>query len=45
MKKGLEKGSMDKSIEIAKKMLLDSVDIETISKYTNLSIDEIENLK
>ena len=44
MKKGLEIGSLKKSKEIAKSMLKDNVDIDTISKYTNLSIEEIRNL-
>ncbi len=32
-------------IEIAKSMLKDNVDIEIISKYTNLTIEELEKLK
>jgi len=38
-------GEKSKQIEIAKSMLKDNVLLETISKYTGLSIIEIENLK
>ena len=41
---GIEKGEVMKAIEIAKN-LLDVLDDETISKKTNLSIKEIENLR
>ena len=40
-----EEGIAEKTIEIAKKMLKDNASIELISKYTNLSIEEIEKLK
>ena len=40
-----KKGSKEKQIEIAKNMLLKGTDIEFISEVTNLSKDEIENLK
>ena len=43
--KGLEKGSKQKEIEIAKNMLKDNIPIDTIIKYTNLSLEEIETLK
>ena len=43
--KGLKEGEKNKSIEIAKNMLKDNVDINIISKYSGLSIDEINNLK
>ena len=42
---GLEEGERNKSIEIAKNMLKDNVDINIISKYSGLSIDEIKDLK
>ena len=44
-KKGLKKGLKEKSIEIAKNMLKDNVDINIISKYSGLSVDEINLLK
>ena len=43
--KGKEEGLKEKSIEIAKNMLKDNVDINIISKYSGLSIDEIKDLK
>ena len=41
---GFEEGETKKQIEIAKKMLEDNLDVNTISKYTGLSIDEIEKM-
>ena len=43
--KGLKEGERNKSIEIAKNMLKDNVDINIISKYSGLSVEEIECLK
>ena len=43
--RGKEIGINQRNIEIAKKMLDDNVDISFISKYSGLSIDEIEGLK
>ena len=43
--KGLKEGEKNKSIEIAKNMLKDNVDINIISKYSGLSIEEINELK
>lgn len=40
-----QEGINSRNIEIAKNMLKDKVDINTISKYTNLSKKEIEKLK
>ncbi len=40
-----EEGKKEKSIEIAKKLLLENMDIEKISKITELAIEEIEKLK
>ena len=45
LKEGIEQGSNNKAMEIAKNMLNQNLDIELISKVTNLSIEEIENLK
>jgi len=44
MEAGVEKGEKNKQIEIAKTMLKDKVSVETISKYTNLTPEEIANL-
>ena len=43
--KGLKEGERNKSIEIAKNMLKDNVDINIISKYSGLNVEEIECLK
>lgn len=40
-----EEGIKEGIIQTAKSMLKDNLDIEKISKYTNLTIDEINNLK
>ena len=42
---GVAAGSSQTKIEIAKSMLKDNIDIETISKYTDLSINEINSIK
>ena len=41
---GYREGITQEKIEIAKSMLNDNVEIETISKYTGLSIEEIKQL-
>ena len=41
---GLERGAYQKALETAKAMYLDKVPIETISKYTNLPLDEVQEL-
>ena len=41
---GKEKGALNKSIEIAKKMKKENLDIEFISRMTNLSKEQIEKL-
>ncbi len=42
--KGLQQGSQQAKIETAKNMLKDNLDIQTILKYTGLSIEEIKSL-
>ena len=42
---GLKEGAKQQKIEIAKKMLENKMDIETIAKLTDLTKEEIENLK
>ena len=42
---GIEDGSLQKAIEIAKAMLKDNVSIEVITKFTKLNIEEIEKLR
>ena len=41
----MKEGLKEKSIDIAKNMLKDSLDIEIIMKYTGLSKEEIKKLK
>ena len=41
----MKKAKKNKQMEIAKSMLDDDIPIETISKYTNLTIDEIIELQ
>ena len=45
IEQGIEQGEKNKQIEIAKNMLNDNLPIETISKYTNLTVQEIIKLK
>ena len=42
--KGISQGIEQNKIESAKKMLEDNLDVNTISKYTGLSVDEIEKM-
>jgi len=44
-KKGEKRGETKAKIEIAKNLLNAGIDIETISKTTGLSIEEIHKLK
>ena len=44
LSQGLTQGHQEKSIEIAKSMLKDKVDISKISLYTGLTIEEIKNI-
>ena len=41
----IAQGSLDKSLEIAKSMLEKNMDIDLISELTNLSKEQIEELK
>lgn len=45
IKQGIEQGTKDSKLEIAKNMLKDNISIELISKFTGLSVEEIESLK
>ena len=44
-KQGIEQGSKQKGIEIAKNMIKDNIGIDVIAKYTGLTKEEIETLK
>ncbi len=45
IEKGIEQGSKEKAYKMAKNMLKDEIDVDTIMKYTELTKEEIENLK
>ncbi|MCX3065712.1 transposase, partial [Wolbachia endosymbiont of Drosophila pseudotakahashii] len=44
IKIGKEEGKIEGKIEVAKAMLANNVDVNTIVKFTGLSISEIEEL-
>jgi flagellar biosynthesis/type III secretory pathway protein FliH len=44
LQQGHEQGAYQKALETAKAMCLDKVPVETISKYTNLPLDVVQNL-
>ncbi|MBR5581392.1 MAG: hypothetical protein IKW26_08865 [Treponema sp.] len=44
LEQGRDQGAYEKALETARTMYLDKVPIETISKYTNLPLDVIQNL-
>ena len=44
IRKGREQGIEQEKVEIAKNMLSDNMPLETIAKYTQLSIAELEKL-
>ncbi|MDE5058189.1 Rpn family recombination-promoting nuclease/putative transposase [Wolbachia endosymbiont of Drosophila bocki] len=44
IQKGVEKGKIEGKIEVAKAMLANNVDVNTIVKFTGLSVSEIEEL-
>ena len=45
MEKGIKEGKREGKKEIAIKMISEKIDEEIISKVTNLSLEEIKNLK
>ena len=45
LQEGIQQGLYQQAIQTAKNMLKDKVDIKLISKYTNLSIEEINKIK
>ena len=45
LREGEKKGENKKAIEMAKKMLSDGMSMDIITKYSGLSIEEIEKLK
>ena len=45
MELGMKKGKNERSLEIAKTMLADGVDINLIMKYSGLTQEQIDKLK
>ena len=45
LQQGLQQGLKEKSLEIAKNMLKDNIDINIITKYTGLDLEEIKSLE
>ena len=45
LEKGLEQGAKQNNLEVAKKMLEENIETETISKITGLTKEEIAKLK
>jgi predicted transposase/invertase (TIGR01784 family) len=45
LEEGVKKGSNDEKIEIAKNMLKENIEIDTIIKVTKLTKEEIAKLK
>lgn len=43
-RRGIEKGKKEEKFQIAKKMLKESIEIETIARITGLTKEQIENL-
>ena len=44
-KEGVDQGIEQRNVEVAKSMLLDNVSINNISKYTGLSISQINSIR
>lgn len=45
IKKGKETGKLEEKLDLAKKMIQNSINLETISKITGLTKKELESLK
>ena len=45
MELGMKKGKNERSLEIAKTMLADGVDINLIMKYSGLTLEQLDKLK
>ena len=45
LKEGIEQGIEQNNLEVAKKMLEENIEVETISKITGLTKEEIAKLK
>lgn len=45
MAKGMEEGEKNKALAIAKEMLSDGMSVDSVARYTNLSVEDIEQLQ
>ena len=45
VEKGIEQGKNERNIEIARSMLNDNIPIEVIIKHTNLTLEEVNEIK
>ena len=44
LSKGISQGAEQKAVETAKNMLCDKLSVESVSKYTGLTLEEVEKL-
>ena len=45
LEENFEKGKVERSVEIAKNLLFDGINVDTITRATGLTIDEVKNLQ
>ena len=45
MEEGMAKGEKNKALAIAKEMLSDEMSVDSVARYTNLSVEDIEQLQ
>lgn len=45
MAKGMEEGEKNKALAIAKEMLSDGMSVDSVARYTNLPVEDIEQLQ
>jgi len=45
MEEGMAKGEKNKALAIAKEMLSDGMSVDSVARYTNLSVEDIEQLQ
>lgn len=45
MEEGMAKGGKNKALAIAKEMLSDGMSVDSVARYTNLSVEDIEQLQ
>ena len=45
MEEGMARGGKNKALAIAKEMLSDGMSVDSVARYTNLSVEDIEQLQ